>query len=41
MILYREEAPADHNAIFQINQRAFGGEEEARLVDALRDHLWL
>ena len=36
MIIYREEEPGDHDAIFQINQRAFGGDEEARLVDALR-----
>jgi putative acetyltransferase len=33
----REETPADLEAIRGVNRRAFGREEEARLVDALRD----
>jgi putative acetyltransferase len=33
----RWERAADHAAVFNINARAFGGPNEARLVDALRD----
>jgi putative acetyltransferase len=33
----RHECLADHEAIRQVNRRAFGQEDEARLVDALRD----
>lgn len=37
MNLVRWERPADRAAVFNINARAFGGPDEARLVDALRD----
>jgi putative acetyltransferase len=33
----RAETPADLQAIREVNRRAFGQEDEARLVDALRD----
>ena len=33
----RPETSADHAAIREVNQLAFGGDAEARLVDALRD----
>lgn len=33
----RPESPTDHEAIRQVNRLAFGQDEEARLVDALRD----
>ena len=33
----RPETAADHEAIRQVNCRAFGGDAEARLVDALRE----
>ena len=33
----REEAPADYDAIREVNRLAFGGEVEARLVDRLRE----
>lgn len=33
----RPETAADHAAIREVNRLAFGGEDEARLVDALRD----
>src|SRR5262249_18798527 len=33
----RPETPADCDAIREVNERAFGGTDEARLVDALRD----
>ena len=33
----RPETPADHAAIREVNRLAFGGDDEARLVDALRD----
>jgi len=32
----RPETPADHEAVRHVNRLAFGGEDEARLVDALR-----
>jgi putative acetyltransferase len=32
----REAIPADHDAIREVNRQAFGGEDEARLVDLLR-----
>jgi len=35
-ILVREEANQDHEAVRQINRRAFDQEEEGQLVDALR-----
>ena len=35
-ILVRHESEQDHNAVRQVNQRAFGQDGEARLVDALR-----
>lgn len=33
----RDEAPADHSAVREVNRLAFGQEEEALLVDALRE----
>jgi putative acetyltransferase len=33
----REETPADHEAIRTVNRLAFGGGDEAHLVDRLRD----
>src|SRR5262249_8549003 len=36
-ILVRPEAINDHEAIGQVNHLAFGQDDEARLVDALRD----
>src|SRR5262245_33447501 len=33
----RPEAPGDGNAVREVNRQAFGSEDEARLVDALRD----
>jgi putative acetyltransferase len=33
----RAEKPQDREAVREVNRRAFGGEDEARLVDALRD----
>ena len=35
-LLVREEAPADHDAIREVNRLAFKQESEARLVDQLR-----
>jgi putative acetyltransferase len=35
--LIRPEVATDHEAIRHVNRMAFGGEEEARLVDALRE----
>lgn len=32
----RPERPADHEAVFEVYRLAFGGAEEARLVEALR-----
>lgn len=37
----RAETPADFDAIRRVNRLAFGGDLEARLVDALRDGGWL
>ena len=37
----RPEVPTDYDAIREVNRLAFGGEEEARLVDALRDFGYL
>jgi putative acetyltransferase len=37
MISNRPESAADHDAIRQVNRLAFGQDDEARLVDALRD----
>jgi putative acetyltransferase len=36
-IVVREETPEDLEAIREVNRQAFGQEDEARLVDALRD----
>jgi predicted N-acetyltransferase YhbS len=36
-IVVREERPEDLEAIREVNRQAFGREDEARLVDALRD----
>jgi putative acetyltransferase len=36
-VLIRLETAADHEAIRQVNRLAFGQDDEARLVDALRD----
>jgi putative acetyltransferase len=35
-VLVRPETDADHSAIEQVNRDAFGGDEEARLVELLR-----
>lgn len=35
--IIRPETTADHEAIRHVNRRAFGQDDEARLVDALRD----
>jgi putative acetyltransferase len=35
--IIRPETTADHEAIRQVNRIAFGGQDEARLVDALRE----
>jgi putative acetyltransferase len=35
-VVVRAEAPGDRAAVFHLNAEAFGGEDEARLVDALR-----
>lgn len=32
----RPERPVDHEAVFEVNRLAFGGQDEARLVEALR-----
>jgi len=37
MSLVRYERTADHSVVFNINARAFGGPNEARLVEALRE----
>ena len=37
VIVIREETPADYDAVREVNRRAFGQEDEARLVDALRE----
>ncbi len=37
MLIIREETPQDKNVIFDINKKAFNNDEEARLVDTLRD----
>jgi hypothetical protein len=36
MAVIRREGPADSKAVQLVNERAFGGEAEADLVDALR-----
>jgi predicted N-acetyltransferase YhbS len=36
-VTVREETPEDQEAIREVNRQAFGREDEARLVDALRD----
>lgn len=36
MPLIREDAPADHETIAEVNRLAFGGEEEVALIDRLR-----
>src|SRR5689334_9340325 len=35
--IIRPETTADHEAIREVNRTAFAGEDEARLVDALRE----
>jgi putative acetyltransferase len=35
-VVIREETAADHAAVRELNQRAFGQDDEANLVDALR-----
>jgi putative acetyltransferase len=35
-VVIREETPADHPAVREVNRRAFGQDDEANLVDALR-----
>ena len=35
-VLIRAETEADHSGIGQVNRDAFGGDEEARLVELLR-----
>jgi putative acetyltransferase len=35
-MLIREEIPEDHDAIREVNRIAFGGNEEAGIVDRLR-----
>ncbi len=37
MLLIRQENPADVSAVRQVNLQAFGGPQEASLVDALRE----
>lgn len=37
VLVVRPESTADHEAIRQVNRLAFGQDDEARLVDALRD----
>jgi putative acetyltransferase len=37
IVLIRKELPQDREAVFNVNRLAFGQEEEALLVDALRD----
>lgn len=36
-IIIRPESTTDHDAIWHVNRLAFGQDDEARLVDALRD----
>ena len=36
MFIIRREESKDRSAIYEINRRAFEGDAEARLVDALR-----
>ncbi len=36
-MIVRPETPGDHEAVRHVNRLAFGQEDEARLVDALRD----
>ena len=38
MIDIRDEQPGDVNAVRDVNRQAFGEDEEARIVDALRDN---
>lgn len=37
MIEIRDEQPGDRDAVHEVNRQAFGRDDEARLVDALRD----
>ena len=37
-MIVRNETPADHAAVRRVNQLAFGTDNEANLVDALREH---
>lgn len=36
-MIIRDEAPFDRTAIYEVHRQAFGGEDESRLVDVLRD----
>jgi putative acetyltransferase len=36
MVTVRPEKPTDHRAVYAVNQAAFGRDNEARLVEALR-----
>lgn len=36
-MIVRSETAADRAAIYEVHRRAFGGEDESRLVDALRE----
>lgn len=40
-LVIRPETPADRSAIFDVVRRAFGKQDEALLVDRLRDGGWL
>ncbi len=37
-LIIRQEGPEDYANIFEVNQKAFGQDNEARLVDALRQN---
>lgn len=36
-MILRDETPADRAAIYELHRQAFGGEDESRLIDVLRD----
>jgi putative acetyltransferase len=38
VIQIRDERPGDEGAIRDVNRRAFGGDQESRIVDALREN---
>ena len=37
-VMIRQEMPNDYSEVFEVNQLAFGQENEAKLVDALREN---